>query len=85
MPATVRGAQRVVVLLIDGLGWNQFQTHQHCMPTLSGFEGSFITTVAPSTTATALTSLTTGLSPGEHGLLGYRIDMGDTVMNVLRW
>ena len=85
MPATVRGAQRVVVLLIDGLGWNQLQTHQHCMPTLSGFEGSFITTVAPSTTATALTSLTTGLSPGEHGLLGYRIDMGDTVMNVLRW
>ena len=55
------------------------------MPTLSGFDGSHITTVAPSTTATALTSLVTGLAPGEHGLIGYRIDMGDTVMNVLRW
>lgn len=55
------------------------------MPTLSQFGGSHITTVAPSTTATALTSLVTGLSPGEHGILGYRMDMGDTVMNVLRW
>lgn len=70
MPATVGGAQRVVVLLIDGLGWNQLHTHKHCMPTLSGFEGSFITTVAPSTTATALTSLTTGLSPGNTDFSG---------------
>ena len=55
------------------------------MPVLSGFQGGHITSVAPSTTATALTSLVTGLTPGEHGLIGYRIDMGDTVMNVLRW
>jgi hypothetical protein len=47
--------------------------------------GGSITSVAPSTTATALTSLVTGLAPGEHGLIGYRIDMGETVMNTLRW
>lgn len=73
------------MLLLDGLGWNQFVSHREHMPTLSSFEGSHITTVAPSTTATALTSLVTGLAPGEHGLIGYRVDMGDTVMNVLRW
>ena len=85
MPDCVAGAPRVVVLLVDGLGWNQLQSHSAMMPTLSGFTGGHITTVAPSTTATALTSLVTGLAPGEHGLIGYRIDMGSSVMNVLRW
>lgn len=85
MPDLVAGAPRVVLLLLDGLGWNQFTTHRAHMPTLSKFTGGHITSVAPSTTATALTSLVTGLTPGEHGLIGYRIDMGDTVMNVLRW
>jgi predicted AlkP superfamily pyrophosphatase or phosphodiesterase len=47
--------------------------------------GGPITTVAPSTTATALTSITTGLAPSEHGLIGYRIDLGGEVLNVLRW
>ena len=85
MPDIVAHAPRVVLLLLDGLGWNQLQDHVADMPTLSQFVGSHITTVAPSTTATALTSLTTGLAPGEHGIIGYRVDMGDTVMNVLRW
>lgn len=85
MPSIVQGASQVVLLLIDGLGWNQLQKYAEHMPVLSSFVGSSITTIAPSTTATALTSLTTGLTPGEHGLIGYRVDLGDTVMNVLRW
>jgi predicted AlkP superfamily pyrophosphatase or phosphodiesterase len=47
--------------------------------------GGRITTVAPTTTATALSSISTGLTPGEHGLIGYRIVLGGEVMNVLRW
>jgi hypothetical protein len=47
--------------------------------------GGPITTVAPSTTATALTSITTGLPPGEHGVVGYRIEVRGEVLNVLRW
>ena len=39
----------------------------------------------PSTTATALTSITTGLAPGEHGVVGYRIAVDREVLNVLRW
>ena len=85
MPSAVAEAPRVVLLLLDGLGWNQLRSHSVHMPTLSSFTGGPITTIAPSTTATALTSLVTGLSPGEHGLIGYRIDMGSSVMNVLRW
>jgi predicted AlkP superfamily pyrophosphatase or phosphodiesterase len=41
--------------------------------------------VAPSTTATALTSITTGLPPGEHGVMGYRMAVHGEVLNVLRW
>ena len=54
-------------------------------PTLTSMAGGPITTVAPSTTSTALTSLTTGLPPGEHGVVGYRIAVHGEVLNVLRW
>jgi predicted AlkP superfamily pyrophosphatase or phosphodiesterase len=73
------------MLVVDGLGWEQLQERRHLAPTLGAMEGGPITTVAPSTTATALTSITTGLTPGEHGLIGYRIDVGGDVLNVLRW
>ena len=77
--------ERRVVLLIDGLGWNQLRARESVAPTLAGLAGSVITSVAPTTTATALTSLTTGMPPGEHGIVGYRMDMGSSVMNSLRW
>lgn len=74
-----------VVVLIDGLGWNQLRSRESIAPTLAGLVGSMITSVAPTTTATALTSLSTGVCPGEHGIIGYRMDMGTSVMNSLRW
>lgn len=85
MPEEVLSAERVVLLVLDGLGWNQLRERPHLAPTLTSMSGGPITSVAPSTTATALTSITTGLAPGEHGLIGYRMDMGGTVMNTLRW
>ncbi len=85
IPAVVRKASQVVLLVLDGLGWEQLQDRRHLAPTLAAMSGGPITTVAPSTTATALTSITTGLTPGEHGLVGYRFDLGGDVLNVLRW
>jgi len=32
-----------------------------------------------------MTSITTGLTPGEHGLVGYRICLDGEVLNCLRW
>jgi Type I phosphodiesterase / nucleotide pyrophosphatase len=84
-PAPLREAAQVVVLVVDGLGWEQLQEHRHLAPTLDGMVGGPITTVAPTTTATALTSIATGLAPGEHGLIGYRVDVRGSVLNVLRW
>ena len=48
-------------------------------------EGGPIHSVLPTTTATALTSLRTGLAPGEHGVIGYRMHVHGEVLNVLRW
>ncbi|HRE03150.1 MAG TPA: alkaline phosphatase family protein, partial [Ilumatobacteraceae bacterium] len=84
MPS-LAAAPRRVLLVVDGLGWDQLTERWALAPTLASMEATTITTVAPSTTATALTSITTGLTPGEHGLIGYRIDVGRDVLNVLRW
>lgn len=84
-PEAVGESRQVVLLVIDGLGWEQLQRWASVAPTIAGLAGGSITTVAPSTTATALTSIATGLTPGEHGILGYRVDMGGEVVNMLRW
>jgi predicted AlkP superfamily pyrophosphatase or phosphodiesterase len=78
-------AEQVVLLVIDGLGWEQLQDRRGLAPTLMSMAGGPITAVAPSTTATALTSITTGLPPGEHGVVGYRMNVDGDILNVLRW
>ena len=85
MPEVLRGADQVVVLVLDGLGWDQFVARRALAPTLAAMDGVPITTVAPTTTATALTSITTGTHPGDHGVMGYRLAVGRDVLNVLRW
>lgn len=85
IPSPVHGADQVVLLVLDGLGWEQLRANAKWAPVLSSMDGRSITTVAPSTTATALTSIATGLTPGEHGLIGYRLDVGSDTLNVLRW
>jgi hypothetical protein len=85
LPPAAAWAARVVVLVVDGLGWEVRRRNVHLLPTIGAMEGGAITSAVPSTTATGLTSITTGLAPAEHGLLGYRIGLDDGVLNVLRW
>jgi len=92
LPDEVLGARRTLLLVLDGLGWEQFRSRPGITPNLTGFAGGAITTVAPSTTAAALTSIATGEPPGRHGLVGYRIAVGAPgrpahaeVLNALRW
>jgi hypothetical protein len=87
LPDTARRARQIVLLVVDGLGWEQLSARAGLAPTLSSADGIGrpITSVAPSTTATALTSITTGRLPYEHGVLGYRLADGDEILNVLRW
>ncbi|MGE0877614.1 MAG: alkaline phosphatase family protein [Acidimicrobiia bacterium] len=90
MPDSLRDARQVLLVVVDGLGWEQLRARAARLPVLASLDGSFVHTVAPSTTATALTSITTGLTPGEHGVVGYRMMVTDEradrqVLNVLRW
>ena len=84
LPVRIGSGPRVLFVL-DGLGWEQMAHWRHLLPVLSSFAGDAITTVAPSTTASALTSITTSLPPSQHGIVGYRMVVDDMVFNSLRW
>ncbi|HEX6248041.1 MAG TPA: nucleotide pyrophosphatase/phosphodiesterase family protein [Nocardioidaceae bacterium] len=82
-------AQRYVVFLVDGLGYELLRDHPREAPFLhSLLAGQAPATVGvPSTTATSLTSLGTALTPGTHGVVGYtsRIPGSDRLLNALAW
>jgi predicted AlkP superfamily pyrophosphatase or phosphodiesterase len=73
------------MVVLDGLGWHQLLARRHLTPIMGSMAGGPITTVLPTTTSTALSSLTTCCPPGEHGVVGYRIHIHGEVLNVLRW
>ncbi len=82
-------AAAYVVFLVDGLGARQLERHAHAAPFLAGLlaEQPPGTSGVPSTTATSLTSLGTGLVPGAHGLVGFtsRVPGTDRLLNALAW
>lgn len=85
LPEPTRDASTVVVLVVDGLGWDAVDERREELLELAALEGGPITTVAPSTTASALTSITTGLPPSQHGVVGFRVLVDGAVLNVLSW
>ena len=71
----LRAAQSAVVVLVDGLGQRaltQWLGHTH---TLRAHAASSISIESgfPTTTASALATLTTGTLPGQHGMVGYAV------------
>ncbi len=84
LPTAVEGARATVVLVLDGLGADVVASPL-APPELAAMDGRSITTVVPSTTPAALTSITTGLAPSQHGVTGYRMRVDDDVLNVIRW
>jgi Type I phosphodiesterase / nucleotide pyrophosphatase len=74
---------------VDGLGWEQLLANRRVAPVLAAAaeRGRPITTGFPSTTATSLASIGTGLPPGRHGLVGYTIALPgmERAFNCLRW
>jgi hypothetical protein len=82
-------APAYVVFLVDGLGADLLATYAHAAPYLSSLltDDSVGTAGVPSTTATSLTSLGTGLTPGGHGVVGFtsRVPGSDRLLNALYW
>jgi hypothetical protein len=85
MPSCVAGARSVVLLVLDGFGWRAIEATRSKLPVMGSLEGGPITTVVPSTTAAALTSIASGLPPARHGMVGYRMLVGGQVLDTLRW
>jgi hypothetical protein len=75
------------IFLVDGLGQTLLRKHADEAPYLAGLLGSTLTSGVPSTTATSLTSLGTGLPPGSHGVVGFtsRIPGTNRLLEALRW
>lgn len=81
----------VVLFVTDALGYNTFAFGEDVNRTLDALfpedvsRRGYITSVFPSTTVTALTSMFTGLLPSEHGLLGYNMFLKEigSVVNMI--
>lgn len=69
-PAELAAATNVVLLIVDGLGDNYLQREGAGGALLARRRGA-ITSVFPSTTASAITTSFTGWTPLEHGLTGW--------------
>ncbi len=72
------GINKVLLVIVDGLGYNRLLTHlQHYDGTFSELASKGVlkpfTSPFPATTATSLTSIFTGLTPSEHGVIGYHM------------
>jgi len=98
-PALLDGARQVVVILADGLGLGQLEwlTSSGATPFLAQILDRArrrdraqlleATSVFPSTTAAAITTIHTGRTPQEHGNLAYFlwIEEFGQVTQMLRW
>ncbi len=71
LPAQQVAARRQILLwVIDGLGFNYLRAHPEAIHFNASLRGS-MTSVYPPTTATAITTLLTGMAPQQHGLTGW--------------
>ncbi len=88
-PIGLPDARRYVVVLVDGLGQKVLLRNLRQASYLTELLGDAVdlTCGVPSTTATSITSLGSGLPPGAHGIVGYTFREPDTGerMNALTW
>lgn len=80
-------ADRVCLFLVDGLGAELLRDHPEAAPFLSSLAERTLTAGFPSTTVTSLCSIGTGMTPGEHGMLGMMLAVPGAghLFNCLRW
>lgn len=71
----------VVVVVLDGLGWHRFRRDREDHRFLRRLDEcgrvTTLTSVLPSSTASAITTLHTAATPAEHGVLGWDVRLPD--------
>jgi hypothetical protein len=89
LTGALAGANRVAVLLVDGLGSDLLRRHAGLAPTLAALAtpAGDISAPCPSTTPVSLATLGTGLPPGSHGILGFVTEVPGEgrLLNHVRW
>lgn len=70
--------RHAIIVLVDGLGETNLLARKAHARTLNSANGASISAGFPSTTASMLTSLMTGVDPGVHGLVGYSVRNPET-------
>src|SRR3954454_23528881 len=70
--ALTRAHERIAVVLLDAFGWAFVRRHAD-HPLLRRLEIEPVASQFPSTTTAHLTTLSTGLPVGEHGLYEWRV------------
>lgn len=77
----------VCIVLVDGLGWELLQAAKAHLPFLRGRLANAIEgrTVLPSTTATALTSFSTGEPPAYTNMFGYSVATKTGTANLINF
>ncbi|GAA3168190.1 hypothetical protein GCM10020255_055000 [Rhodococcus baikonurensis] len=80
-------SKKTVILLVDGMGANLLARNAEHAPFLNSLVGTPIRAGFPTTTATSIVSLGTGLPSGAHGITGYQsyVEEADSVFNWLGW
>lgn len=80
-------AERVCVVLVDGLGLHNLDAVADVAPRLTGAPCRPLSSAFPSTTATNMAALGTGLPGGRTGLLGYTVRDPATgsLLNMISW
>ncbi len=84
-------SERICLLLVDGLGNDVIEKYGAQFPALAALNRTAVlNSTFPSTTATALATLGTGVMPGVHGMLGYTIRVPRSgepgrLLNALKW
>lgn len=84
----IKRADKVVSFILDGLGYLKLEElAEKGLVDLSRFDIRIpLTSVFPPTTTTSLTSLSTGVSPVVHGILGYKLFLREVgaVVNMIK-
>lgn len=79
------GARQVLLILVDGFGYELMMDHMGHTPTLRRLRSDIrsIHTIVPSTTSAAITAFGTGARPGATNMVGFSVAYGSGVMNLL--
>ena len=85
LAATIPDAESFIFVLFDGLGDHQL-SHPAAAPLLADRVG-VIDAGFPTTTTVSMATVATGLTPAEHGLLGYQLWVPETghIVNTIKW